>query len=70
MSRLRDVIAQASRGGWKEIELDARLEYGKAQRTAGNNAAAMRTLASVEGESTSLGMLLLARHAREARQSR
>jgi len=70
MSRLRDVIAQASRGGWKEIELAARLEYGKAQRTAGNGAAGIRTLASVEGESTSLGMLLLARHAREARQAR
>jgi hypothetical protein len=68
LARLRDVIAKASRGGWKAVELDARLEYGKAQRTAGNGAAALRTLASLDGEATSLGMLLLARHAREARQ--
>jgi hypothetical protein len=54
--------------GWKAIELEARLEYGKAQRTAGNGPGATRTLASVEGEATPLGMLLLARHAREARQ--
>jgi len=61
------VIAKASRGGWKAIELEARLEYGKALRTAGNGPAATRTPASVEGEATPLGMLLLARHAWEAR---
>jgi DNA-binding winged helix-turn-helix (wHTH) protein len=68
LTRLREVIARASRSGWKSVELDARLEYGKAQRIAGDSTAALRTLASVEGEARSLGMLLLARHAREARQ--
>ena len=35
---------------------------------SGNGAAALRTLVSVEGETKPLGMLLLARHARKARQ--
>jgi hypothetical protein len=70
MARFRSVIAQAQKGGWKTLELDARLAHGTAQLTAGDAAAARRTLESLEVEATSRGMLRVARLAREARQGK
>src|SRR5262249_8439189 len=68
MGRLRDVIAQARKGGWTALEFDARLAHGRAQQVAGDTAGARRTLESLEAEATPRGMLRIARLAREARQ--
>jgi eukaryotic-like serine/threonine-protein kinase len=67
--RLGAVITQARKGGWKMVEFDARLAYGKAQRGAGDAAGSTRTFDSLEQEATSRGALRIARLAREERQS-
>jgi len=68
ITRLRDVLAQARRAGWKQAELEARLTFGRALRAAGHETVGVNLLESLERESTSLGVLRIARHAREARQ--
>ena len=70
MARLRSVIAQARKGGWKALEFDARLALGKGQQVTGDGAGARRTLESLEVEATPRGMLRVARLAREARQGK
>jgi DNA-binding winged helix-turn-helix (wHTH) protein len=66
ITRLREVLAQATRAGWKQAELEARLTYCRAQRAAGNETAGVNLLESLERESRSLGMLRIARLAHRA----
>jgi DNA-binding winged helix-turn-helix (wHTH) protein/tetratricopeptide (TPR) repeat protein len=66
IARLREVLAQAGRAGWKQAELEARLTYGRALRAVGNDTAGLRLLESLERESTSLGMLRISRLAHRA----